>query len=95
MIAGATVEVIADKAHSNSKPRVPLPCGIRGVVRAIDKDGDALIRFEGIAKKQWKTKTHFNELRVVPVNVASFLPTFSANSKSILNDSAVSCFGDA
>lgn len=55
------VQVI-HQMRSNSKNPVELPTLLKGKVHKIDKDGDALIAFDGHDKKHWVKKTHFCNL---------------------------------
>jgi hypothetical protein len=61
---GATVQVTQDM-RSNSKNPVELPAGLKGKIHKIDKDGDALIEFDGHDKKHWVKKVHFAKLELV------------------------------
>jgi len=64
MVVGYDVKVIKP-FKSNSKDSTDLDYGLRGMVRKIDDDGDALIMFEGVDRKQWVRKKNFGNLVVV------------------------------
>jgi len=59
---GDWVEVIVP-LHTNSVPAVLLRVRETGIVLEIDKDGDALVGFEGLAENEWVKKNQFKRLR--------------------------------
>ncbi len=62
--AGCGVEVIAEIPSANKNSKRLLEKGFRGIVVQIDKDGDALIKFEGVDVRQWVFSKNLHLLRV-------------------------------
>eukprot|EP01065_Artemidia_motanka_P010711 TRINITY_DN15725_c0_g1_i1.p1 TRINITY_DN15725_c0_g1~~TRINITY_DN15725_c0_g1_i1.p1 ORF type:complete len:2211 (+),score=838.20 TRINITY_DN15725_c0_g1_i1:50-6634(+) len=54
---------VDDAFRSNSRDKVLLERGWQGAVVAIDRDGDALVHFEGSAQRQWVFARNFGRLR--------------------------------
>jgi len=57
--------------RTNSKNPVELACDLKGKVQKIDKDGDALIAFDGFDKKHWVKAVNFCNLHVVEVEATA------------------------
>lgn len=70
IIEDTVVRVVQD-TRSNSKCPVDLPMGLKGRVCKIDKDGDALVEFDGYEKKHWVKKSNFHNLEPVATSVDS------------------------
>ena len=55
--------IVHEGFKSDSKKKVKLERGLRGKVTTIDKIGDSLIAFDGVAVKQWVFKRNIHKLQ--------------------------------
>merc|ERR1719346_346875 len=80
------VQVIHDML-SNSKNPVQLPTLLKGKVHKIDKDGDALIAFDGHDKKHWVKKANFGSLQ----EIEQKLETADVNEAEAIHEGVLIC----
>ena len=64
ILAGMLVQVLKDMRSSSKNP-VDLPIGLKDKVHKIDKEGDALIKFDSYDAKRWVEKAHVCNLSIV------------------------------
>ena len=81
ILEGILVQVLQDMRSSCKNP-VDLPIGLKGKVHKIDKDGDALIKFDSHDAKRWVKKAHVYNLSIVK-NVKAAAQNASAPAETI------------
>eukprot|EP00929_Paragymnodinium_shiwhaense_P002027 TRINITY_DN102222_c0_g1_i1.p1 TRINITY_DN102222_c0_g1~~TRINITY_DN102222_c0_g1_i1.p1 ORF type:complete len:228 (+),score=68.83 TRINITY_DN102222_c0_g1_i1:101-784(+) len=76
------VEVIST-FESNNRKGETIKAGQTGVVQLVDEEGDALIKFERMARKQWvrRMNFHYLKLKSAPVRAAEPMKPFQHDEK--------------